>query len=535
MAAMPEFLRLSATEIASGVRSGQLSAVEIVEAHIEQIVATHEQLNAVVVRTFDRARHEAADVDRARRDGEALGPLAGVPTTIKECFHVEGTPTTIGLRRLAGQLMPADAPLVTRLRQAGAVILGKTNVPELMLMHETDNPLYGRTNNPWHPARSPGGSSGGEAAIVAAGGSALGLGNDLGGSIRQPAHSCGVCGFKPSTGRLTTRGILSNFNGMEAVIGQPGPIARHVQDLNLCMQTLVDPGGDPHDANVVPLAWSDPRSVDISSLRVAMWTDDGFFSPAPAVRRAVLEAADALRAAGVRVESFTPPDVDEAIHLYCSLLSADGGTTARQLLDHDPVHPEVRYLTTMARLPRMLRPTLGWLLERAGQRHAAQLVRCTAPASASQYWEATHRRRQYVLRFFEALDAGGFDAMLCPVHALPALTHGSFMHLLTAASYSILTNLLGVPTGTVPITTVRPGEESDRRASHDRVERAALAVEADSAGLPIGVQVSGRMWRDDVALALMEVLEAHFRTKPGYPHAPPMARAASSPERVHLQ
>jgi fatty acid amide hydrolase len=301
------------------------------------------------------------------------------------------------------------------------------------------------------------------------------------------------------------------------------------------MQTLVDPGGDPQDANVVPLAWSDPRRVDISALRVAMWTDDGFFSPAPAVRRAVLEAADALRAAGAQVESFTPPDIHEAMHLYFSLLSADGGDTARRLLDHDPVHPEVRYLTRMARLPRLLRPTLGWMFECAGQRHSAELLRHTAPASASEYWQTTHRRRQYVLRFFEALDSGGFDALLCPVHALPALTHGSFKHLLTAASYSMLTNLLGVPTGTVPITTVRPGEESDRRASHDRVERAALAVEADSAGLPIGVQVSGRMWRDDVALALMEVLEAHFRTKPGYPHAPPVARAAGSPERVHLQ
>jgi fatty acid amide hydrolase len=289
----------------------------------------------------------------------------------------------------------------------------------------------------------------------------------------------------------------------------------------------------------VPLGWADPRRVDISRLRVAMWTDDGFFSPAPAVRRAVFEAADILRAAGAQVESFTPPDVHAAMQLYFSLLSADGGAEARRLLDQDPVHPQVRYLLTMTRVPRLLRPGLGWLLARVGQRHAAELLRHTAPASAAEYWQATHRRRQYVLRFFEALDAGGFDAMLCPVHAMPALTHGSSTHLLSAASYSMLTNLLGVPTGSVPITTVRPGEESDRRASHDRVERAALAVEADSAGLPIGVQVASRMWREDVTLALMEVLERQARTKPGYPHAPPQAcaptRAAGSPERVHLQ
>ncbi|HEX4148843.1 MAG TPA: amidase [Pirellulales bacterium] len=517
-----DLLHLSAVEIASRVRGGELSAGEVIEAHIARIDETHSRLNALVVRTFERARHDAAAVDQARRRGETLSPLAGVPMTIKDCFHVAGTPTTLGLRRLAERPMAADASLVERLRQAGAIILGKTNVPELMLMHETDNPLYGRTNNPWNPDRSPGGSSGGEAAIVAAGGSVLGLANDLGGSIRQPAHSCGVCGFKPSTGRLTTLGMLGSFTGMEAIAGQPGPIARHVSDLNLFMQTLVDGHGEPADPNVVPLAWSDPRRVDVSRLRVAMWTDDGYFAPSPAVRRAVLEAAEVLRGAGACVEPLAPPDVHEAMRLYFSLLSADGGASARRLLDHDPVNPEVRHLLNLARLPRWLRPGLGWLWHALGQRHAAELLRSTAPASASQYWQITHRRRQYVLRFLQTLDAGGYDALLCPVHALPALTHGSFRHLPGAGSYSMLTNLLGVPSGTVPITTVRPGEESDRRASHDRVERAALAVEANSAGLPIGVQVASRMHHDDVALALMQVLETHFRGQSGYPHAPPI-------------
>lgn len=520
-----EWVRLGATEIADGVRAGQFAAADVVEAHIAQIQATHERLNAVVVRTFDRARIEAAAVDHARASGETLGPLAGVPMTVKECFHVAGTPTTIGLKHFADQPEPADASLVARLRQAGAIILGKTNVPQLMLLHEADNPLYGRTNNPWHPARSPGGSSGGEAAIMAVGGSALGLANDLGGSIRQPAHSCGVCGFKPTSIRLTTLGIRGNFRGMEAIVGQPGPIARHVRDLNLFMQTLVDGRGDPHDPRVAPLAWPDPNQVDVSKLRVAMWTDDGFFSPSPAVRRAVQEAAEVLRSAGVQVESFAPPAVHEAMHLYFSILSADGGYDARLLLDGDAANHEVGYLLTMARIPRLLRSAIGWTLERIGQRHAAELVRHTAPASAWQYWQTTDRRRKYVLRFFEALAVGRFDAMLCPVHALPALTHGSFKHLVAAASYSMLTNLLGVPTGAVPITRVRPGEESDRRASHDRVERAALAVEADSAGLPIGVQVAAPLWRDDVVLALMQVLETACSSRPDYPRWPPAGSA----------
>ena len=163
----------------------------------------------------------------------------------------------------------------------------------MMLMHETANPLYGRTNNPWNPVRSPGGSSGGEAAIIAAGGSALGLANDLGGSIRQPAHSCGIYGFKPTSGRLSNRGIVSNFRGMEAIAGQPGPMARSVADLNLAMRVLSGPGEDLDDPLLASTSWPEPERVPLAGLGMAMWTDDGFFHPARGCRRAVEKAAGA--------------------------------------------------------------------------------------------------------------------------------------------------------------------------------------------------------------------------------------------------
>ena len=216
-----DLLKLSASEMARQVASGALSSCELVEAHIRRIEAVNPALNAVVVTRFPQARDEAAAADRARASGQPLGPLHGVPITVKECFHLTGTPATEGIGHFAGELHTDDAPPVRRLRRAGAIVLGKTNLPQLMLLHESDNPLYGRTNNPWNLDRGPGGSSGGEAAIIAAGGSPLGLANDIGGSIRQPAHSCGIMGLKPTTLRLTNAGVRDNLRGMEAIRRSP--------------------------------------------------------------------------------------------------------------------------------------------------------------------------------------------------------------------------------------------------------------------------------------------------------------------------
>lgn len=516
-----DLTRLSAGELARRVRDGETSAAAVVEAHLRRIAAVDGRLNAVVVRRFDAARAEAAALDAARARGDVLGPLAGVPVTIKECYRVRGTPSTIGLPRLARELAADDSPLVARLQAAGAVIVGKTNVPQLMLMHETDNPLYGRTLNPWNPHRSPGGSSGGEAAIIAAGGSALGLAGDLGGSIRQPAHACGIHGFKATSGRLTNAEVLSVFAGLDAMSVDAGPLGRSVADLALAYEVLAAPGLEAVDWHVPPVPTRDPRGVELVGLRVGLWTEDETFRPSPAIRRAVEEAGTALRARGCVVEPFQPPAVAEAMRIYFRLMSADGGAAARRLRGGDPAQPQVRRLARLARLPRWTRPALAWLLERVGQAESAVLVRSTGPTWAAELWQLTCDRDRWVARFMEALNAAALDAVVCPPHALPALTHGSFIHLPMAASYSMLFNLLGVPAGVVAATRIRPGEESDRPNSRDWVERAAQAVEAGSAGLPVGVQVAARHWREDVVLAVMQALEEHFSTTPDYPAQPP--------------
>jgi fatty acid amide hydrolase len=515
---------LSASAIAARIRAGELSAQEAVEAHIQRIEAVNPQLNAVVVPLFEQARAEARAADAARARGESLGPLHGVPITIKDQFMVAGTPTTWGLPSQAGHRAEADGPLVGRLRQAGAIVLGKTNVPQLLYYAEADNPVYGRTNNPWNLQRAPGGSSGGEGAIIAAGGSTLGLGGDIGGSLRVPAHFCGLCTLKPTSGRLTNLDSPTHLSetGQEAIRDQEGPLARTVADVALAMRVVAAPGQERFDPTVPPVLWRESEDGAVEGLRVAVYDDDGFFPAAPAVRRATREAAAALQARGAVIEEWTPPDACEGMRLFIGLLGADRGTWARRLLGRDRRTRQISGLLQIAGMPSGVRGAAITASRLAGQRRLADTFRSLRPLSVDEYWQMIAGRTRYRARFLAALDAGRYDAVVCPPHALPALTHGASYYLSFAASYSMLYNLLGMPAGVVPATRVRPGEESDRPRNGDIVDRTARVVERGSAGLPVGVQVVARWWREDVALAVMAALEEHFRAQPDFPARPPV-------------
>lgn len=514
------------------VASRAVFVSELIEAHIARIEAVNPALNAVVFPCFEQARRDAEAADVVIRRGDELGPLHGVPITIKGSFDVAGTPTTIGLTRRRKDQMAKDGPLVARLRAAGAIVLGKTNVPQLLMGNETDNTVFGRTRNPWNLDRSPGGSSGGEAAIIAAGGSALGMGSDIGGSIRLPAHACGIHSFKPTSGRLTMSGHAQVFAGQEAIVCQPGPLARSTKDLQLAMKLLAAPGQEKFDPAIPPAPFLDPAAVTLSGLRVGMFTDNGLIQASPALRRAVLEAGEALRERGVTVEEWTPPDVPEATRIYLGLLFGDGMAAARRAVRRSrrdlgftgylrDVWRNLglnSYLLSMG-LPRQW--VSSRMLELTGQHQMAVVFKeGLGRVSTDDYWQLVERRNQYRQHFISELDARGFDAVICPPDALPALTHGTSYTLFTALSYATLFNLMGMPAGVVAATRVRKGEESDRSRSLDIVERCAAKVEHQSAGLPVGVQVAARHWREDVALAVMAALEDHFRTQPLYPAHP---------------
>lgn len=508
---------LSATEMAEQLASGALSSSEVVEAHIRRIEEVNPRINALVVPLFEQARKEAAAADTALSRGEALGPLHGVPITIKESFDVTGTLTTMGLSARVNNRAASDGPTVARLRAAGAIILGKTNVPQMVMYNEADNPVYGRTVNPWDTERAPGGSSGGCAAIIAANGSPLSLGSDIGGSVRLPANACGIHSFKPTSGRLTMLGHATIFAGLEAILAQPGPLARSVADLSLAFNVLAAPGQEAFDPSIAPVPLREGKRELPTGLRVAMFTDNGFFQAAPALRRAVREAADALRVRGVTVDEWQPTDVGEAWRIYLGLVFGDGMSGVRRALRGSKVDWRLRGIVWSAAPPKLFYKLSAWQWALLGQKRIAGDVRSLGRLSTKTYWRLVDERTRYRAAFIQALDAGRYDAIICPPDGLPALRHGSSFLLTNAMSYAALFNLLGMPAGVVAATRARAGEESDREPGLDLVERMARKVETGSAGLPVGVQVAARHWREDIALSIMFALEEHFKAQPDYP------------------
>ena len=309
--------------MAEQIREKKLSPVELVEAHLTRIQELNPRLNAFVHVDVDGARRQARVAEAAVRNGEELGALHGVPLSIKSSIQVAGMRWEAGTRLRAGVVAERDAPLVARLRQAGAVILGVTNAPELLMAWETDNLLYGRTNNPWDLARTPGGSSGGEAAAIAAGMSAGGVGSDGGGSIREPAHFSGICGLKPTPGRIPATGHFPESVGPFALLGVVGPMARTMGDLKIMFEVLQGPDdGDP-SAAPVPLRW--PGKDDLKRVRIGYFEDDGRTPVTLETRAAVRTAAEALRHAGFQVEPFRPEGLEHARKLWWQLFGIAGG------------------------------------------------------------------------------------------------------------------------------------------------------------------------------------------------------------------
>jgi Asp-tRNA(Asn)/Glu-tRNA(Gln) amidotransferase A subunit family amidase len=508
-----ELTALGAGDLARGIAARRFSSNEVVSAYIDRQNEVQPRINAVAVALHDQALATAKAADRGRpEDGQQL---YGVPVTVKECFDVVGTATTAGIVGRAADLKSDDAELVSRLRAAGAIVTAKSNLSQLLLYAESDNPLFGRTNNPWDLARTPGGSSGGEGALLAAAASPLGLGTDLGGSVRIPAHFCGVCSLRATPGVLSLAGTADQFllGHVQGIPDSAGPIARTVADVKLGMDALGAPVPD----------------ATVDGLVIGLYDDDGFVTASTAVRRAALQAASALEAAGARVVPFEPPSVTEAMDVFYGLISADGAKAFEALIAGEHVDPRIRQLMQLGTMPAWLRPVVGAGLAVARQGRLSHLIRTTGLRTDEQVQALIARRDAYRKRFEEAVTKAGVDVILCPPHALPALTHGASADLGQASfNYTLLYNVLAWPAGVVPVTRVRPGEMDRRARGGDLIDRAARRVDKGSAGLPVGVQVAARPHREDLILAVMAAVESALSGSVDYPRVPPAPPAGLS-------
>jgi Asp-tRNA(Asn)/Glu-tRNA(Gln) amidotransferase A subunit family amidase len=473
---MSDLTFLPAVSMAGQIRKKKISPVELVEAHLTQIERLNPRLNAFVQVDAERARRLAHVAEAAVMHEKTLGPLHGVPVSIKSSLAVAGMRCESGSRLRAGFVAAHDAPLVTRLKNAGAIILGVTNTPELLMAWETDNLLYGRTNNPWDLERTPGGSSGGEAAAIAAGMSAGGVGSDGGGSIRVPAHFSGICGLKPTPGRIPATGHYPVSAGPFALIGVVGPMARTIADLKILFEVMQGPDVGDTCAAPIPMRWA--RKDEARKLRVGYFEDDGRTPVTAETRAAVRTAAEALRGAGFQVERFQPEGLEEARQLWWKFFVVAGGMLIRPMFKHreSDLSPILKqFLEWSAAEPALTGETLldAWMLRDALR-----------------------------ARFFAHMQH--YPILLCPAAAIPAFRHGErrwqvegkTVHYLDAWSYTEFFNLLGNPAAVVPV-----GHSPE--------------------GLPIGVQIIGRPWEEEQVLTVAAALEKEC----GAWKIPPIAEA----------
>jgi amidase len=459
---MTDLTFLPAVIMAQQIRERKIGPVELAEAHLAKIERLNPKLNAFVEIDPDRVRREARAAEEAIPRRRQLGVLHGVPVSIKSSLEVAGYRCEAGTHLRAGFVAQHDAPLVARLRNAGAVVLGMTNSPEFLMAWETDNLLHGRTNSPWDLNRTPGGSSGGEAAAIASGMSAGGVGSDGGGSIRVPAHFSGICGLKPTPGRIPSTGHFPPSGGPFALIGVVGPMARTVADLKALFEVMEGPDDGDACSAPVPLRW--PGNAELKKLRIGYFEDDGRTPVTNETRAAVQKAAETLRRAGFQVEPFRPRGLEEARLLWRIFFVKMAGMLISPMFrgrEHDQ--------------SPILRQFLEWS---AAEREL----------NADSLLEAWIGRDTLRGRFLAEMRE--HPILLCPAAAVPAFRHGErswsidgkTVEYLDAWSYTEWFNLLGNPAAVVPV-------------SHT------------SEGTPIGVQLVGRPWEEEQVLAVAAKLE----------------------------
>lgn len=457
---MHDIIKQPAHSIVDHIKNKTISSEEVTRAFLERIYEVNPALNAVIQIDEERTIQQAKKADSALIRGEPLGLLHGLPITIKDTIDVFGYQTRYGSYLYENYQPQREGTCVTRLREEGAVILGITNVPELLAAYESDNLLYGATNNPYNKNLSAGGSSGGEAAIIAAHGSPFGLGTDGGGSIRVPAHFCGIAGIKPTQGLIPLTGISlpSAGPGCLQAFGTCGPMARFVDDLMLGLSVLSGP--DASDPGAPPVKMGKLSDVDISQLKIAYFTHNGIVAPQQDIVDTTLRAVQVLKNLGAQIEEVRPEGIEKTFELHwepfftmCDAGESVSGFT--KTLAASQISPLRKQFNSDAKKYNFT---------------AAQLNARFAEIAKFK-WDMYRFLNQYAL-------------IICPPCATTAKPHGQCLNDIKDFTYTMSFNNSGSPAVVIPFGVSQQG-------------------------LPIGVQIVANLWKDHIALAAAKALEAH--------------------------
>jgi len=472
---------LSASQLATMIRAGELSSRQTVEAYFAQIKTHNATFNAVVTLNETQALAQADQADQARRAGKPCGPLHGVPITIKDTYRVEGSRTTAGYLPLKDFIPDSDAVAVKLLRDAGAIVIGRTNTPTLAMDMQTDNPIFGRTNNPWDVQRTSAGSSGGCATALATGMTSLSLGSDLAGSIRLPASFCGVYGLKPTHGVVSFEGhvvpLPGETNGYRT-LAVAGPLARSIDDLALALDVLTQPNSS--DRNVAPLLADRGEIVDISKLRVA-WTDSFGGVPVSAEIKEKLQAfANRLAAAGATVHKLEPQGLDynEVWETWGSFVGAQG--------NYD-----------MSDLKR----SIGHLFSKNTLKNIPMQRKIVGPTSVQKLMQAFERQSQYITKMDNFLSE--YDVWLCPVSATTAFKHHA--HSKKLGDFKIYNTPLQVDGADIHYYVATQSYTTIFSTTNSPV--VSMPIGLGPSGLPVNIQVAGKRYSDRRLLKVAKVLD----------------------------
>ncbi|KAH8927368.1 amidase signature enzyme [Atractiella rhizophila] len=527
------YLSASIVEIVENIKTGKpgWTAQRVLEAFIRSSRRAHERTNCLTGTLYPEALAAAKALDTAYPpgSGRVKGLLHGVPISIKDHLGIAGGEGTIGITSYIGKKFERDALIVKVLKEQGAVVYVKTNVPQTMLAFECSNPIFGATTNPYNGDHTSGGSSGGEASLLAQDGSAAGIGSDVGGSLRIPAHYCGVYSLKPSKGRFPQSSYsntpgAAGFNSVNSVLG---PMARSVDDLEVLTKVVVeamdqmDGGRERKIAGdtFIAIPW---RNTEERKYRFGYWKEDGFVKASPACQRAVGMTVDALRQKGYEcIEGLSFILVFRAMEIFAVYTSADRYNTLTKPLKNDKRERSMFLPLLSARLPWLLKVMVSWLFRYAlGDHIMATLLRSGGHKDTEAIMRWNVKKADFTLeireKWFQELN---LDFIICPTQATPAMAHGKTWNLSPLAAATIFFNILDFTVGCLPVTRVSSSldalpstwkEDLKGRGApilHDALYNQKAYDAKQMEGLPVGIQIAGSNWEEEDVLKAMKIVD----------------------------
>ncbi|XP_074491640.1 vitamin D3 hydroxylase-associated protein-like [Sebastes fasciatus] len=496
-------LSLSLSELTKNLQDGSLSPEDVFYSYMEKTLDVNKDLNCctgILLESFDQLKTVASSNKR--------GLLYGVPVSIKENYAYKNYDSSCGVIINLDQPAQEDSVLVKVLKRQGAIPFVKTNLPQALFNYDCRNPIYGQTVNPHNLQKTSGGSSGGEGALIGGGGSVLGLGSDLGGSIRIPASFCGICGLKPTYGRLSSQGMSPIYRGQKSVLSSPGPMARDVDSLALCMQALLCDDMFSLDPTVPPIPFNMQIYQSSKPLRIGYLENDGYTQPSPSMARGVREVKALLEQAGHTLVPYTPLKISEVMmDLIVRGILADGGTSLRQKLKGSPLDPCLKAQVHAYYFPTWLKKTLSFLLKPLSPRGSAMFSALCGVGSVADLWKQHAAVEDYIQETIADWRRCNIDMLLCPVTG-PAYNFLYCSKLSTALSYTVLYNLLNFPAGAVTVSTVTAEDEEELK-HFKGIHQEKLFKQAVSGGegLPVAVQCVALPWQDELCLRFMKEVE----------------------------